>query len=152
MVEGTIPSKMRTITIPDWQEDERGYRLSAERIAELIAEYVRYRQERQIPQPYLDIVSALSELAAYRRHVQGFTPETSTQPDIVGEYEAWIAEIAGDTEFCTPCVDKLAEYLQRKPQKSNWICACGHANATTVTLKVTHCSKCEAVRSTQEMK
>lgn len=69
-------SKIRTITIPDWPEDERGYRLSADRIAELIAEYVRYRQERQIPQPYLDIVSALSELAAYRRHVQGFTPET----------------------------------------------------------------------------
>lgn len=78
--EKVLTSKMRTITIPDWPENERGYRLSAERIAELIAEYVRYRYERQIPQPYLDIVSALSELAAYRRHVQGFTPETSPNP------------------------------------------------------------------------
>ncbi len=54
------------ITIPDFPENERGYRLSAERIAGLIMEYVRYRQDGRIPQPYLDIVSALSELAAYR--------------------------------------------------------------------------------------
>lgn len=59
------------IEIPDFPENERGYRLSAERLAELALEYVRYRKpDGTIPQPYLDIVSALSELAALRRQVQ----------------------------------------------------------------------------------
>jgi len=54
--------------IPDFPEYERGYRLSGARIAELALEYVRYRDpDGTIPQPYLDIVSALSELAALRR-------------------------------------------------------------------------------------
>lgn len=56
------------IEIHDFPENERGYRLSAQRIADLALEYVRYRKpDGTIPQPYLDIVSALSELASYRR-------------------------------------------------------------------------------------
>lgn len=38
-----------------------------------------------------------------------------TSDDVIGNYEAWIAEVFGDTEFCTDCVDKLAEHLKRKP-------------------------------------
>ena len=55
--------------VPDFPEHERGYRLSAQRISDLMAEYVRYRTpDGSVPQPYLDIISALSELAAYRKY------------------------------------------------------------------------------------
>lgn len=56
------------IEIPDFPENERGYRISAERLAELVLEYLRYRKtDGTIPQPQLDIISALSELAALRK-------------------------------------------------------------------------------------
>ena len=47
-----------------------GYPLTDARITELLAEYVRYRDAAgSIPQPYMDLVSALSELLSLRQHV-----------------------------------------------------------------------------------
>jgi hypothetical protein len=84
------------IEISDFPEAERGYRLSAERIADLIQEYVRYRRDGQIPQPYLDMVSALSELAALRNHV-GFLEFQNTS---MGESLNFYIESFDHPESC----------------------------------------------------
>lgn len=68
----TVVAPIRQILITELPENERGYRISAERLAELALEYVRYRKpDGTIPQPHLDIVSALSELAALRKQTYG---------------------------------------------------------------------------------
>lgn len=54
--------------------------------------------------------------------------------------------VGADASMCSHAVTIRERVISNKNYKSKWYCSCGHVNATTVTLTVTHCAQCENVR------